>query len=466
MKKMPVKLKKLQWIVLALVTLVLLYSGFNLLKDKIATNSFFQRFNVLTVTGSDMFAYDAIALNGKIIEKSKDGWTNVLAIPNSLKYITTTSSYSQGHNIQCGDTNIPKRVEVMNMGENEWCINHNGKNIAAISSPRYYYYSDNEIVYEKCLKGGYYEGINEGRGFNGCAENGLFLNDKQIATTKEHMAINLTSRKNRLEGASSFNYHPSKKIGNSIVYSTEGGTYTYGIDSGETKQLTNNSEIKLEDIFLTDEGKTIFVQSAGSMTKELSTFLGKVVDGAQTYTNVYSAEYADGHFYMLRFADVREGTKGSSMSKVFTYELLRDGQKIENIEIDSIPPYGYSTDAIQQFPLCDTDTLVCIYENGHYAYKNRAMIPEVFGYDYYVDTMVIDGEWRGEYIPNFIGRSKPIFVNDKLKYIVFADTTGKGLYLIDLDKKWDYKDLFYKRGASVTKLLGGYQNDLLNVMSR
>lgn len=466
MNKLLQKIKKGQWVLVVIIALVLVYLAIGVAKDKLAANSFFNKFDVLTVSGTDTFSYNKVLLNGKVIKETKDEWTNVLPVPNSLQYVLLTSSYSKGHAIQCGNTSIPKRVEAANLGENEWCITNNGNDYVSVASAQYYPYDTKNTVYETCLKSGYYEGVNGGQGFNSCAERGLFLNDKQIATTKEGMETNYFTNKSRLADASSFNYYPSKQLGNSIIYSTTHGTYAYNIDNEKTNQLADNENTKLEDIFLTNDGKTIAVESSGEMTKELSTFLGEVNINGQKFTNVYSANYADGHFYMLRFSNVRDREKGSTSSKVFTYELLRDGKKIENIEVESIAPFGYDTNAIQQFPLCQTNTIVCLYEGGHYAYKNRTLVPDVYGYDFYAEEMVIDGEWRGDNIPNFIGRSKPIFENGDLKYLVYAGFPDKGLYLVDFNKKWSYKDLYFKSGSATTKLLGGYQNALLNVMKK
>jgi hypothetical protein len=63
----------------------------------------------------------------------------------------------------------------------------------------------------------------------------------------------------------------------------------------------------------------------------------------------------------------------------------------------------------------------------------------MFSDNFQVDEMVIDGEWRGEKVPNLIGFSKPIFENGKLKYIVFTNSFKDGLYLVDLEKKWNFK---------------------------
>lgn len=450
------------WLLLVLIILGLLYFGFSAAKNRMVANDFFQRYDVLTAVGDDTFALNAVAVNGKTIEKSDDGWTNVLPVPNSLEYILLTSSYSKGGDIPCGDKIIPKAVDNIG-GENQWCIEHNDEERVSVASAQYYHYDVDEIVYETCLKEGYYEGVSGDRGFNGCAEVGLFLNDKQIAKTTEQRVPNPITGKLYLQDASSFNYHPSKKIGSQIIYSTIDGTYAYDTTSRVTKQLTNNEDVKLEDIFLTKEGKTISVVAQNNLYEH--GFFGTVEYDGKVYPNVYSADYIDGNFYLLRLVEVKE-KEGSSVGKVITYELLRNGKKIENIEIDGISPYGYSVDAIRQFPLCDTDTLVCVYEDGHYAYKNRTIVPEVFSYDFYVEEMVIDGEWRGDHIPNLIGRSKPIFEDGKLTQIVYTDNLGRGLYLADLSKKWTFKSLYANSGSVVNKLLGGHQNKLLNVVKK
>jgi hypothetical protein len=80
--------------------------------------------------------------------------------------------------------------------------------------------------------------------------------------------------------------------------------------------------------------------------------------------------------------------------------------------------------------------------------------------------MIIDGEWRGDNIPNYIGRSRPIFENGELKYIVYSAFPDKGLYLIDFNKRWNFKDLYFKNASATTKLLSGYQNILLNVVKK
>lgn len=464
MKKIIQIIKKIKWPIVALALLAVIYFGFDLAKSKIVANNFFQKYDVLTASGDDIFSYNEIKLNGKTIENTNDDWTNVLSIPESLKYILLTSSYSKGHDIKCGDTTIPKRVEVSNLGENEWCIKHNEKELVSMTSAQYFHYDANDIVYENCLKSGYYEGVDGGMGFNSCAERGLFLNDKKIATTKEKIGINYLTNKSRLEDASSFNYYPSKKLGSQIIYSTEDGTYAYDTNNQTTKQLSNNEETKIEDIFLDQNDKIILVLGQNKLYE--NAFFGVVEYEGKTYPNVYSANYADGNFYILRIVGVEE-KKGSSLGKIITYELIKNGKKIENLEIDGISPYGYDVGAIQQFPLCETDTIVCVYEDSHYAYKKRVQIPDVYGYDFWAEEMVIDGEWRGDNIPNLIGRSKPIFENGKLKYLVHTSTMlGKGLYLVDFDKKWNYKSIYFQNGSAVTRILGGYQNRFLNVVSK
>lgn len=461
MNKILKIIKKYQWVFIGLVSLFLIYIAFSFIKNTVVKNGFFDKYSVLTVSGDDTFSYNKILLNGKVVEKTKEDWTNVLPIPGTLQYVLMTSSYSKGHDIQCGNTTIPKKVEQFYDSENAWCVEHNGKYLVSITPTQYYYYDADNIVYEQCLQSGYYESFDEGKGFNGCAERGLFLNEKQIATTKEKVGINDLTKKTRLEDSLSFNFHPSKKLGDSIIYSTSESTYAYNILSGKT----TNFSTKLEDIFLTNQGETIFVQTASSLINKTFLSLGKVTFNGKVYTNVYSAKYVDGRFYILRITDFAEEKAGAITENVITYELLKDGKKIENLEVAGITPYSYSVDAIQQFPLCDTSTIVCIYEGGHYAYKNRRLVPEVFGYDFYTEEMVIDGEWRGDNIPNFIGRSKPIFEDGKLKYMVYAnDFIGKGLYLIDFDKKWSFKDIYFRNGPVTTKLLSGYQNELLNVI--
>lgn len=437
-----------------------IYFGFGYLKNQSSAKDFFNKYNVLTVVGDEStFSYKEIELNGEVIDQTEDEWTNVLPIPNTLKYVSAISSYVEGREIKCGAGSIPKRVEVVNFGENEWCIRHNGEEIISTTAPQYFHYDDDEIVYEKCLKGGYYQGVDGTISHNSCAERALFLNDKRIATTLETMGVNRLNKEPILEDASSFNYHPSKKVGNSIIYTTTEGSFAYDISSGETKPLSDPTLIRIDDVFLTDNGETIVVTEENKLYE--NAFFGYIEHGGQVFTNVYSAEYVDGHFYILRIVDV----ENTSLISVMTYELIRDGRKIENLEVDGISPHGYDATAIQAFPLCDFYTIVCVYEDGHYAYKNRSLMPDVFGYDFYTEEMVIDGEWRGDNIPNLIGRSKPIFENGKLKYLVHLDIlSGQGLYLVDFDKKWSFKSIYFQRKPSTTKLLGGYQNILLNVM--
>lgn len=464
MKKIVQIIKKLKWPVVVLLLLCAVYFSLDFIRGKIIANSFFQKYDVLTVLGDDIFSSKEVQLNGKTIEKTTDGWTNVLPIPQSLKYVLLTSSYSKGHDIKCGDITIPKRVEASNLGENEWCIKHNGKELVSMTSAQYFHYDTNDIVYETCLKSGYYEGVDGGRGFNSCAERGLFLNDKQIAVTKEKMGLNYLTNKKILDDASSFNYHPSKKMGSSIIFSTADGTYSYDTTSNKLKQLNNKQE-RIEDIFLDKNGKTIFVLGQNNFYE--NAFLGVAEYEGKTYPNIYSADYIDGNFYILRLVSV-ENEDGSDLGRINTYELLKNGKKIENIEIDGIAPFGYDVRAVQQFPLCDTgSTIVCVYEDGHYAYKKRVQIPDVYGYDFYAEEMVIDGEWRGDHIPNLIGYSKPIFKSGKLKYLLHTSTMlGEGLYLVDFDKKWSYKSIYYQNGSATTKILDGYQNRLLNVVEK
>ena len=465
MKKIFKIIKKLKWPAVTLLILCAVYFSFDFVKSKIIAGSFFQKYNVLTVLGDSIFSSKQIQLNGKTIEKTSDGWTNVLPVPQSLKYILLTSSYSKGHDIKCSETTIPKRVESSNLGENEWCVKHNGKEFVSMTSAQYFHYDVDDIIYETCLKNGYYEGVDGGRGFNSCAERGLFLNDKQIAVTKEKMTVNYLTNKKMLSDASSFDYHPSKKIGTSIIYSTEDGAYSYDTSNKSTKRLSNNNELRIEDIFLDKNGKTILVKEQNNFYE--NALLGTVEYDGRIYPNVYSADYIDGNFYVLRLVSV-ENKDGSDLGRVNTYELLKNGKKIENLEIDGIAPFGYDIWAIQRFPLCDTgNTIVCVYEDGHYAYKKRVQIPDVYGYDFYAEEMVIDGEWRGDHIPNLIGHSKPIFENGKLKYLVHTNTMlGEGLYLVDFDKKWSYKSIYYQNGSAKTKILDGYQNRLLNVVRK
>jgi hypothetical protein len=269
--------------------------------------------------------------------------------------------------------------------------------------------------------------------------------------------------------ASTFNYYPSKKIGSQIIYTTLKGTYAYDVNTKKTKQLiTDKTKSDLEDIFLTNDGKTILVDEEiidDAVEKNFPLTLGSIKYQDQNYSNIYSAGYIDGNFYILRLANIDK--RGSSnLNDTATYELLKNWRKVENIELDQGLLFGYNADAIKQFPLCDTSTVVCVYEDGHYAYKKRTTVPEMFSDNFQVDEMVIDGEWRGEKVPNLIGFSKPIFENGKLKYIVFTNSFKDGLYLVDLEKKWNFKSIFSKHGSAITKLLGGYQNVLLNVVGK
>lgn len=448
------------------ITVVLIFyfcSGY--VKSFYTVRSFYTKYDVLTVEGDNLFSLKKIQLNGNTVEGNEEGWTNVLPVPNTLKYVLLTSSYSKGRTIQCGNISISKRVEDINLGENEWCIKHNGKYISAISSTQYYYYDENNIVYETCLKSGYYQQSNDKtRSYNGCAERALFFNDKQIAVEKEKMEFNRISGKYELNSASSFNFEPSKRLYNSIIYSTDKGAYVYDITSEKITKLSDNLISRLDDIFITKEGKTIAVEEFYTENSAFAIF-GKMTFGDNVYTNVYSANYIDGHMYILRFTDIQDKENGSG--KTVSYELIRDGKKVENIQLDTINPYGYETRAIQQFPKCvTTTTIVCVYENGHYAYKNRVMEPDVFSYGFYINSMVIDGEWMGGNIPDLIGTSKPIFENNKLKYIFYISPIGEGSYLIDFDKKWTFKELYSKTGSATTKLFGGNQNLLLNVIAK
>ena len=220
--------------------ILFVYFSAGIANDVILARSFFNKYNVLTVSGDDAFSLNRILLNGKILKQTNDDWTNVLPVPNSLQYVLLTSSYSKGRSVQCGDSVIPKRVEAVNLGENEWCITNDGKSFVSVASAQYYPYDMANTVYESCLKSGYYESADGGAGFNSCAERGLFLNEKQIASTKESFKINEISNINQLKHASTFNYYPSKRLGNSIVYTTTEGTYLYDIEIGSTKQLTDN----------------------------------------------------------------------------------------------------------------------------------------------------------------------------------------------------------------------------------
>lgn len=456
MKNFLNKLSKLQKIVLGLLVIIAIYFGYNFLQSKVIASNFFSKYNVQTVVGTSTFTDTKIALNGKIIEKAQEDWTNVLPIPGSLKYIKLVNTYSKGTPVQCGETTIPKKVEQYRDGENAWCVEFNNRKYVSISSPVYFPYDSENIVYEKCLKGNYYEGIYGKDGYNSCAERGLFINEEQIASTKEISVGGV------LQESASFNYYPSKKIGSQIISSTDSATYSYDTITKEAKVLNKNIEYRLNDYFVTDEGKSIEVKENSSFGQGI--LLGSVDYGGRSYQQVYSADYKDGNFYILRLVAI--DNEANSSGKILKFELLKNGTKIENIETSGFGVYGYDITAIREFPLCDTDTIVCIYENGHYAYKNRTLAPEVFSYDFYVDEMVIDGEWRGDNIPNLIGKSKPIFEDGKLKYLVYVGFPTNGLYLIDFDKKWTFKSLYNKTGPATTKLIGGYQNKLLNVLAK
>ncbi len=462
MKEFLSKLNKLQKIVLLILILVGVYFLFDLLKSKIIAHNFFKKYNVQTVLGNDTFAYNAIALNGSTTEKTKEEWTNVLPIPNSLKYLKLTNSYSKGKPIQCGDNVIPKKVEQYRDGENEWCINYEDKNYTSISSPVYFHYDTENIVYEKCLKNSYYEGFDGTSGYNGCAERKLYINDKEIASSKEKYVTNSYSGITRLEDSSSFNYYPSKKIGSQIIYSTDSASYSYNLETQETKILNVNDEYRLDDVIAGENGELVLIKEYSTL-KNTGILLGTMEYKDKNYQQIYSVDYINGNLYILRLIAL-EDRKEVSSSKIAKFELIINDKKEANIEIDGGVIWSYESTAIRQFPLCDTDTIVCIYEDGHYAYKNRTLAPDVFGYDFYTDEMVIDGEWRGDNIPNLIGRSKPIFEGGKLRYIVHVGFPDNGLYLIDLNKKWDFKSLYNKTGPATTKLLGGYQNKLLNVL--
>lgn len=461
MQKFLNALKKGKWLLLAVIVLGFLYFGFNTTKNKIVANSFFDKYDVLTAVGNDHFHFNAISLNGKTIMSTEEEWTNVLPVPDSLKFILMANSYSKGKDIECGGKTIKKAPDSIG-GVNTWCINHNGNERAAVAGANYYPYDVNDIVYETCLKEKYYE--RRGRGINGCAEAALFLNDKQIAKTTEQYTSDPLTGERYLEPASTFNYHPSKRIGSNIVFTNTNGTFAYNVSTEKTKLISDNKISKLEDIFQTDGGaETIFVNEEivkNSYEKNFPGTLGSIDYDGKKYSNVYSADYIDGNLYILRLQDIKK--KGSD--SVATYELLINGRKVDNFEFDNYILFGYSVDAISSFPLCDTGTLVCVYEGGHYAYKNLTTVPEVFSYDFDVSEMVIDGEWRGEHIPDLIGRSKPIFENGKLKYIVYSDEDG--LYMVDFDKKWDFASIYRKSITTVVKLLNGNQNKLLNVVNK
>lgn len=464
MIKITKKLSIAQWLVVIAITIFIINLGLNFLKNKVVVSNFFKNYNVLTVMGDDSFSYNGISINGKIIEKNKEGWTNVLPISDSLQYVTLTSSYSKSKDIQCGDKIIPKKVEQYYDGENEWCITHNSSNYVSITSAVYYPYDEENIVYETCLSNKYYEGVDGTNGFNGCADRALFLNSEKIANTKESYSLNSLSGKLALEEAKSFNYYPSKKIDSKIFYSTNSATYSYDILTKETEILNTNIDYRLNDIFITNEGNQILVKE-NSPVEDSYFLLGSIVYSGHEYKQVYSSNYIDDNLYLLRLTDVQDQEK-SRMGKILYFELIKNGKKIENIEIEQAGTYGYRDEAIREFPYCVHDTIVCVYEDNHYAYKKKTLAPDVFGYNFYTEEMVIDGKWLGDNIPNFIGRSKPIFENDKLKYIVYEDLSGNGLYLIDFDKKWNFKDLYLKKGSATTKLLNGNQNKLLNVLKK
>ena len=81
MKKIVELIKKIKLPIVVILALVVVYLGFNFVKDKIIANNFFQKYDVLTVVGDDIFSNKEIQLNGKTIEKTNEGWTNVLPIP-------------------------------------------------------------------------------------------------------------------------------------------------------------------------------------------------------------------------------------------------------------------------------------------------------------------------------------------------------------------------------------------------
>ncbi len=447
-----IKIIKVPLIILLLLGLV--YFGLILNERKITKNNFLKKYDVLTVVGDSFASYSEVQLNGKIVEENIEGWTNVLPVLNSLDYITLTSSYSKGHEIKCGDTTIPKRIGLLNIGENEWCIKHNNKEIISVYYPLYY--DNNNIVYETCLKSSYYESLYGGTGYNTCAEMGLFFNGEQIATTKEQIVTNDITGETSFDRASSFSYLPSKKLGSSIIYSTSDDTFSYDIETKMTYRLSDEKQSKIEDAFMDKNGKLIFVRDQNDFFEDES--FGIIEYEGRNYTNVYSADYIDENFYILRI--VRDKKKDdSNYGNVNTFELLKNGVKIETFEINGSSLFGYSSFAVRPFPLCDIHTIVCVYEDSHYAYTN--MFDRL---NPYFKEMIIDGIRYKDHIPNMIGWSKPIFENGKLKYIVYTDNNlDEGLYLVDFDKDWSYESILSQNGSTI-KLLDGKQKSLLNVI--
>ena len=425
----------------------------------VKVNSFFQEYSVLTASGEGMFSYNKIKLDGKVIQETSDNWTNVLPIYNSLKYVLMTSTYAHGKDINCGGQIIPKRIESDNSGENDWCINHNGKSIIAISPAQYMPYDEANILYEKCLMPGYYEFPGGNGGRNSCATRGLFWNDKKIAETKEAYEISMITGKRYLDEASSFNYYPSKRIGEVIVYSTNKNVYTYNIKTEETKQFSDRT---LEDIFLIDE-TPVAIYSQGP-NEDGSLFLGKANYNGKDYSNILSAAQVDNHLYFL----IVSRTEKSGNDTIFSYSILKDGIKIANTEVRNYDSYiSYSPTKIALFPYCDYDAIVCLYEDGHFAFKKSIPLYQAFdniNYEStsYVSEMIVDNKEYEHHIPDMISRSKPIFENGELKMIIYTGMT-KGLFALDVNKNWDFN---LSKGSGITKLLGGYQNKLLNVLEK
>lgn len=457
MKKFLNKLKNNQWLLLGLFIITLTYFGINFAIEKIITVKFFNKYSVLTVSGSEGYALNRILLNGKVLDKTNDEWTNVLPIPKTLKYITLTSSYAASNSITCGNAVIPRRVEEFNTGENEWCIGFDDKSYVSISSSVYFPYDETNIVYEQCIRSGYFQSIDKSKGVNGCAERGLFLNDKKIATSFDSDKLKIG-----IPGASSFAFDPSKLISNNVIYTKDDGTYSFNTQTEQTKKIAGIDTNGMKDIFITNDNKTIYIKTEPDLSYD-GMSLGEIEFGNNSLGRIYSADYVDGHLYVVKLAGSEQEKNGVLTEQVNSYELLRDNEKIANFKQENNFIYGYDSKGVEPFPLCDYNTLVCIYEDGHYAFKNRAQLDYSSGY--YVDEMIIDNKDREDIIPDMIGRSKPIFENGNLKYIVYTGFS-KGLYLVNLDKKWSYKDINNKKGPAITKLLGGYQNKLLNVLTK
>lgn len=452
--------KKIHLIIgIVIILAIIVFLLFKFLNIIIEKNKFFDNYDVLTVSGTESFSDTSIRLNGKVIEKTDRPWTNVLPIRNSLNYIKLTSTNTMNQDIQCGNEKILKRVESLNLGENEWCIDDNTNKFVSISSVDFFPYGNDYVVYEKCMRSAYYQTVDKSKGVNGCAERGLFLNDKKIATT-----VSDGTAKIGTPGASSFNYHPSKKVSNFIVYSTDEAVYSYNLNTEETVLISNNNEVKLEDFFLTDEGKSIYIYSE-SNPSDAGVFLGKLGIGENNIGHIYSANYIDGHFYLIKYSGSTDELSGSIKENVYSYELIIDGNKIANFKVTNPFMFGYYNKGVAAYPFCEYNTLVCVYEGGHYAYRNRTEIPDLYSYGFYVDEMIIDNETRSDKIPNLIGRSKPIFKDGKLDSIIYINSYGKGLYIANMNKKWSYKS-FISNNRHVTRVLGGYQNKLLNVVPK